>query len=217
MENQDFSEDYSGGDFQGNGMENGEGMATEEKAGGGGGADSGAADAPGRDDDRYVRPRAGVCVLPYVCICVYVWGSCVAGTWLPALPGPGRGALIAWYPGHLGCHAAAPAWSGAPSPAYPYPTLPQGLATPPSSQPFLGRPFPRASHGRSPKMEAPRCCHVYGSHYIFSGGCIPPCSAWRRASFMPALAAAWRRRARAGVFMAHLCALAGLPIIHAAG
>lgn len=57
MENQDFSEDYSGGDFQGNGMENGEGMATEEKAGGGGGgggADSGAADAPGRDDDRYV-------------------------------------------------------------------------------------------------------------------------------------------------------------------
>lgn len=61
MENQDFSEDISGGDFHGNGMENGENMATEEKAGGGGGggggsmnSDSGAADAPGRDDDRYV-------------------------------------------------------------------------------------------------------------------------------------------------------------------
>ncbi|XP_042219498.1 RNA-binding protein squid-like isoform X6 [Homarus americanus] len=50
MEGQDFSEDYSGGDFQGNGMENGEGMATQE--GEGGKNDSGAADAPGRDDDR---------------------------------------------------------------------------------------------------------------------------------------------------------------------
>lgn len=52
MENQDFSEDISGGDFQGNGMENGENMATEEKAGSGVNSDSGAADAPGRDDDR---------------------------------------------------------------------------------------------------------------------------------------------------------------------
>lgn len=53
MENQDFSEDYSGGDFQGNGMENGENMATDEK-GGSSKSDSGAADAPGRDDDRYL-------------------------------------------------------------------------------------------------------------------------------------------------------------------
>lgn len=47
MEGQDFSEDYSGGDFQGNGMENGEGAASEGEKN-----DSGAADAPGRDDDR---------------------------------------------------------------------------------------------------------------------------------------------------------------------
>ncbi|XP_045129684.1 RNA-binding protein squid-like isoform X9 [Portunus trituberculatus] len=48
MEGQDFTEDCSGGDFQGNGMENGEGMAVTEA----GKKDSGAADAPGRDDDR---------------------------------------------------------------------------------------------------------------------------------------------------------------------
>ncbi|XP_063853042.1 RNA-binding protein squid-like isoform X2 [Scylla paramamosain] len=48
MEGQDFTEDCSGGDFQGNGMENGEGMVLTED----GKKDSGAADAPGRDDDR---------------------------------------------------------------------------------------------------------------------------------------------------------------------
>lgn len=51
MEGQDFTEDCSGGDFQGNGMENGEGVVTES---GDGKKDSGAADAPGRDDDRYL-------------------------------------------------------------------------------------------------------------------------------------------------------------------
>jgi len=50
MEQQDFSEDYSGGDFQGNGMENGDAQTTQET--GDGRTDSGAADAPGRDDDR---------------------------------------------------------------------------------------------------------------------------------------------------------------------
>ena len=47
MEQQDFSEDYSGGDFQSNGVDNGEQQAQEPSN------DSGAADAPGRDDDRY--------------------------------------------------------------------------------------------------------------------------------------------------------------------
>lgn len=51
MEQQDFTEDYSGGDFQENGggvnekLDSGEGKAGDMQ-------DSGAADAPGRDDDR---------------------------------------------------------------------------------------------------------------------------------------------------------------------
>lgn len=53
MEQQDFTEDYSGGDFQ----ENGAGVTENQEQGGEGHAatvqDSGAADAPGRDDDRY--------------------------------------------------------------------------------------------------------------------------------------------------------------------
>ncbi|KAG0717619.1 hypothetical protein GWK47_054057 [Chionoecetes opilio] len=49
MEGQDFTEDCAGGDFQGNGMENGGEIAAET---GDGKKDSGAADAPGRDDDR---------------------------------------------------------------------------------------------------------------------------------------------------------------------
>ncbi|XP_018015901.1 RNA-binding protein squid isoform X3 [Hyalella azteca] len=50
MEHQDFTEDnYQGGDFQENGVNNGEGADGQE---GDGGQDSGAADAPGRDDDR---------------------------------------------------------------------------------------------------------------------------------------------------------------------
>lgn len=53
MEQQDFTEDYSGGDFQ----ENGAGVPESQEQGGEGHAatvqDSGAADAPGRDDDRY--------------------------------------------------------------------------------------------------------------------------------------------------------------------
>jgi len=58
MEQQDFTEDYSGGGFQDqNGAENGEPASTQMEAVGEGGADSaadsGAADAPGRDDDRY--------------------------------------------------------------------------------------------------------------------------------------------------------------------
>jgi len=50
MEHQDFTEDnYQGGDFQENGVNNGEsGNGTEGESG----QDSGAADAPGRDDDR---------------------------------------------------------------------------------------------------------------------------------------------------------------------
>lgn len=56
MEQQDFTEDYSGGDFQ----ENGSGAAESQEGGGEGQTgevqDSGAADAPGRDDDRYGRP-----------------------------------------------------------------------------------------------------------------------------------------------------------------
>jgi len=55
MEQQDFTEDYSGGDFgTENGTENGEGAGQMENVEGGGdsAADSGAADAPGRDDDR---------------------------------------------------------------------------------------------------------------------------------------------------------------------
>lgn len=50
MEQQDFTEDYHGGDFQENGINNGEGADGQD--GGEGGQDSGAADAPGRDDDR---------------------------------------------------------------------------------------------------------------------------------------------------------------------
>lgn len=53
MEQQDFSEDYSGGDFQGNGMENGDAQPAQE-TNAENRTDSGAADAPGRDDDRYV-------------------------------------------------------------------------------------------------------------------------------------------------------------------
>ncbi|KAK3885307.1 hypothetical protein Pcinc_010472 [Petrolisthes cinctipes] len=52
MEQQDFTEDYSGGDFQ----ENGSGAVEGQEQGGEGHTgsvqDSGAADAPGRDDDR---------------------------------------------------------------------------------------------------------------------------------------------------------------------
>ena len=64
MEGQDFTEDCSGGDFQGNGMENGEETSLETADGK---KDSGAADAPGRDDDRYVK-------LPYlpVIMCLYL-------------------------------------------------------------------------------------------------------------------------------------------------
>lgn len=58
MEGQDFSEDVTGENFQVSAMENGDGMGNEESNEDGntpGGAnDSGAADAPGRDDDRYV-------------------------------------------------------------------------------------------------------------------------------------------------------------------
>lgn len=53
MEQQDFTEDYSGGDFQ----ENGAGVTENQEQGGESHTaavqDSGAADAPGRDDDRY--------------------------------------------------------------------------------------------------------------------------------------------------------------------
>lgn len=53
MEQQDFTEDYSGGDFQ----ENGAGVTENQEQGGESHSnavqDSGAADAPGRDDDRY--------------------------------------------------------------------------------------------------------------------------------------------------------------------
>jgi len=59
MEQQDFTEDYSGGGFQDqNGAENGEGASAQMEAVGEGAVaesaadDSGAADAPGRDDDR---------------------------------------------------------------------------------------------------------------------------------------------------------------------
>ncbi|XP_066966467.1 RNA-binding protein squid-like isoform X4 [Macrobrachium rosenbergii] len=49
MEQQDFTEDCTGGDFQNNAMENGDNgsMPTDDSA-----KDSGSADAPGRDDDR---------------------------------------------------------------------------------------------------------------------------------------------------------------------
>ena len=51
MEHQDFTEDYQGGDFQENGINSGDGGAeASEEAGNA--QDSGAADAPGRDDDR---------------------------------------------------------------------------------------------------------------------------------------------------------------------
>lgn len=54
MEQQDFTEDYTGGDFQENGVENGETTGEKEvKAENATNVqDSGAADAPGRDDDR---------------------------------------------------------------------------------------------------------------------------------------------------------------------
>lgn len=48
MEQQDFTEDYSGGEFQSNAMENGDSAAALSDEG----KDSGSADAPGRDDDR---------------------------------------------------------------------------------------------------------------------------------------------------------------------
>lgn len=54
MEHQDFTEDnYQGGDFQENGVNNGDGSVEAQDGGAEAGAqDSGAADAPGRDDDR---------------------------------------------------------------------------------------------------------------------------------------------------------------------
>ncbi|XP_071514077.1 RNA-binding protein squid-like isoform X2 [Panulirus ornatus] len=56
MEGQDFSEDVTGENFQGSAMENGDGAGNDESNDGGkamsNASDSGAADAPGRDDDR---------------------------------------------------------------------------------------------------------------------------------------------------------------------
>ncbi|MCL4137657.1 UNVERIFIED_CONTAM: hypothetical protein GTU68_027424 [Idotea baltica] len=54
MEQQDFTEDYTGGDFQENGVENGESAVAKDANGENAEnmQDSGAADAPGRDDDR---------------------------------------------------------------------------------------------------------------------------------------------------------------------
>ena len=54
MEHQDFTEDnYQGGDFQENGVDNVDGVCeAEDGSGEAGNEDSGAADAPGRDDDR---------------------------------------------------------------------------------------------------------------------------------------------------------------------
>ena len=59
MEQQDFTEDITGGDFQENGVENGANAETEQQPSEVPAEpteddmqDSGAADAPGRDDDR---------------------------------------------------------------------------------------------------------------------------------------------------------------------
>lgn len=179
MENQDFSEDYSGGDFQGNGMENGEGMATEEKAGNNS-ADSGAADAPGRDDDRYVW-RLLCCLSCAWCRpqgrMVPVLGVAAsrpsARVWPPS-PSCVIPAIVATTPPSL----VVPGTPPPRTPRHSWPSVHTCLPT--QTTRLVHLPSLGASHGRSPKMEAARRRAVLPRVAVFlAAGCCPSAPASR--------------------------------------
>lgn len=138
-----------------------------------------------------------------VCVCMCVWRPCAAGGWLRHSLGQ------AAAPSSRDIQAILAATPPPPPHTPPPPSLRAWPRRPPHSlSPATPSPVPpTVVHPRWRRRAVATC-----SLSIFSGGFFPPCPAWRRAPFVPAAAAARRRRARAGVFTAHLCP--GWPPLH---